>query len=251
MANQTIQLLCKGFEKPETKKTQFWLLIDPDKCSDAGKIAQSATESGVDAILVGSSFLLSNPPEKTIEQIKKRSALPVLLFPGGSAHVSTNCDAMLFLTLLSSRNPRWLIDEQVLAAADVFRNQIPVIPTAYLLIESGALTSVGFFSSSPPIPREKPSIAVAHALAAKYMGMHAVYLEAGSGAELPVPVDTIKKTSQATDLFTIVGGGIRTPQQAAERATFADAIVVGNFFENETNLPLLKSFAYAIHSARS
>ncbi len=246
---ETISALSRRFEWKRTSP-QFWLLIDPDRVESAGEIAEIAEQSGVDIILVGSSLLVERPVEEVIDQVRNASKLPVIIFPGGGGQVSSKADAILFLVFLSSRNPRWLVEEQVLAAHKVKRAKLAVIPTAYLLIESGTRTSVEFFSNSLPIPRNKPDIAVAHALAGQFMGMNAVFLEAGSGAAEPVPPEMVKSVADSTDLFLIVGGGIRTPEQAEERARWADAVVVGNFFEGEGNLARLREFVEAVHSAR-
>lgn len=234
-----------------SKKSQLWLLIDPDRVSDdeLRELAESAQRYNVDAILVGSSILVQKSLHSAISVLKSNCALPIIIFPGGREQIAQNADAILFLTFLSSRNPRWLIDEQVLAASSIAKMKTPVIPTGYLLIESGSSTSVGFFSSTPPLPRNKPDIAVAHALAAQYMGMHTVFLEAGSGAKFPVPIEIVEEVANASDIPVIVGGGIRSPKEAAERAKFADAIVIGNFFEKIENLSMLRDFIDAVHSA--
>ncbi len=250
-----ISKLCQTFSiRDEIKEPQFWLLVDPDRSSvdSLPAIGEHAQEAGVDAILIGSSIILNAAVqmEQSISRLKSSCDLPVVIFPGGRSQLSKNADAMLFLSFLSSRNPRWLIDEQVLAAPVVKRMAVPTIPTGYLLVESGALTSVGYFSVTPPLPRKKPDIAVAHALAAQLLGMHAVFLEAGSGAEMPVPVEMVRAVSENVNIAVIVGGGIRSPEEAAERARFADVIVVGNFFEELEKMKLLRRFADAVHTAR-
>ncbi|RKZ33796.1 geranylgeranylglyceryl/heptaprenylglyceryl phosphate synthase [bacterium] len=232
----------------ERGRPQFWLLIDPDRAENIDSLVGSAQECGVDAFLVGSTILVRKPIDSVIKQIKSISDLPVIIFPGGHNQVSRSADALLFLTFLSSRNPRWLIEEQVLSAHKIRDINIPVIPTAYLLVESGEMTSVEFFSQSPPLPRNKIDIAVAHALAGRYMGMHCIFLEAGSGAKNPVPVEMVNEVSQNTHLFIIVGGGIRNPEDAGKRANFADAVVIGNLFEHKQNWERLRTFANAIHN---
>lgn len=231
---------------------QFWLLVDPDRTSlsNLGAIGEEAQKAGADALLVGSSLLVQSPLADAISALKSSCDLPAIIFPGGHGQLAKNADALLFLTFLSSRNPRWLVDEQVLAAPTVRQMKIPVIPTGYLLIESGSLTSVGYFSGTPPLPRAKPDIAMAHALAAQFMGMHAVFLEAGSGADLPVPTEMVQFVAENIDIPILVGGGIRSPEDAARRAKFADVVVVGNLFEKSDKLPMLKDFADAVHDAR-
>ena len=231
---------------------QFWLLVDPDRIAidTLPEIASKAEAAAVDAILVGSSILVQTSLRDTVSALKSECELPVIIFPGGNGQLASNADALLFLTFLSSRNPRWLVDEQVLAASTVKRMKLPTIPTGYLLIESGTMTSVGFFSGSPPLPRDKSEITVAHALAAQFMGMHAVFLEAGSGAQNPVPMKTIEAVAKELDIAIIVGGGIRSIADAEERARIADVIVVGNFFESPGKVGMLQNFTDAVHGAR-
>jgi phosphoglycerol geranylgeranyltransferase len=247
-------LLNNLLEKRSAEKhsPQLWILVDPDK-SDRTKlqtVAIAAQSAGVDCFLVGSSLLVNSNIDETVAVLKANCEIPVLLFPGARTQLAKNADGILFLTLLSSRNPRWLIDEQVLAAPQVYRSCIPTIPVGYLLIESGEQTSVGFFSSTPPIPRAKADIAIAHSLAAQYMGMRAVYLEAGSGAKSPVPVEMLRAVAAKIDVPLIVGGGIRTLEDAVERAKYADAIVIGNHFENSDNITEIGNFAKAVHSCK-
>jgi len=241
-----LDILTKEF-KWERKRPQFWLLLDPDNTQNTAELAHHAEENLVDAILVGSSILVESPIEETIEAVKSSSNLPVLIFPGGREQLSASADALLFLNFLSSRNTRWLVEEQVIASPMIKKLDIPVIPTGYLLVESGSLTSVGFFAGTPPIPRNKPDIAVAHALAAQYMGMRAVFLEAGSGAQNPVPNQMLEAVREKLDIFLIAGGGLRTPEQAAQSAKFADAVVIGNHFEVKDNWDEIAAFADAIH----
>ena len=249
--NEFIEKISSPFSVHNEEK-YFWLLVDPDRVSsdELISLADSAQKSGVDAILVGSSILVQKSLENAISVLKENCELPVIIFPGGRGQIASNADAILFLTFLSSRNPRWLVDEQVLAANTIREMKIPVIPTGYLLVESGELTSVSFFSTTPPLPRNKPDIAVAHALAAQFMGMHAVFLEGGSGAKNPVPVEIVEEVAKNIEIPLIVGGGIRSPKEAESRAKFADVVVIGNFFEKYENLSMLKDFADAIHSAR-
>jgi phosphoglycerol geranylgeranyltransferase len=162
--------------------------------------------------------------------------------------LSGSADAVLFTSLLSGRNPNLLIDEHVKAAPLVKSLKLEAIPTAYILIESGNLTSVCYLSNTVPIPRNKPEIAKAHALAAEYMGMKLVYLEAGSGATLPVPPDTVKQIRDYINLPLIVGGGITDPSYARRIASAgASFIVIGNVLEEDRTGALARSFAEAIH----
>ena len=160
--------------------------------------------------------------------------------------VSSSADALLFLSLISGRNPNLLIGEQVKAAPAIKKAGIEVIPTGYMLIESGVLTSVSFVSNTLPIPRNKPDIACAHALAGQYLGLKLIYLEAGSGAEKPVPPVMVKAVSQYIDMPVIVGGGIKDPEYARTLAdSGASFVVIGNALEDTPGL--VEEFAAAVH----
>lgn len=226
------------------------LLIDPDSSSERSylSLAEAASDCGVDAILVGTSFMLNMNFSEAVRNIKEATPLPVIIFPGSYAQITPHADAILFSSLLSGRNPTYLIDEQVKGAPLVKRCGIEPIPTGYLLIESGPLTSVQFISGTLPIPAAKNDIACAHGLAAQYLGMKFVYLEAGSGAETPVPVGMIRDLSEYIDIPVITGGGLRSPEQCAQRAEAgASFLVVGNCFEDEHRFSLLREMTSAVH----
>jgi phosphoglycerol geranylgeranyltransferase len=165
--------------------------------------------------------------------------------------VSRRADAILFLSLLSGRNPLYLVEEQVRSAPLIKERGLEPISVGYLLVGSGGRT-VHFVSGTEPIPADRPEIAMAHALAAEYMGMRAVYLEAGSGASSPVPPETIRAVRGYVSVPLFVGGGIRTAAQAAAaREAGADFIVVGHVLEGEVTAPVVRAFARAIHGERS
>jgi len=229
----------------------FLLLIDPDAVSEKNylAVAESAADNGVDAILVGSSFTLESRFSSAITKVKDVTKLPVIIFPGSFAQVAPGADAILFTSLISGRNPSYLIDEQVKGAPLVKRFELEPIPTAYMLIESGPLTSVQFISGTIPIPRHKYDIACAHALAAQYLGMKLAYLEAGSGAQNPVPCEMIQQVSAYVDIPLIVGGGLSNPERCAERVNAgASFIVVGNAIEDDNGGARLSEIAEAIHT---
>ena len=226
-------------------------LLDPDKLTDETleDTAVRCADNGVDALLIGSSLLFSPDLDEAVHRVKQQVDIPVLLFPGGSDHLSRYADAILFLSLISGRNPDYLIGAQVRAAPLIKEFGVEPIATGYLLIESGQTTSAEFMSDTRPIPREKPSIAMAHALAAEYMGMRLVYLEAGSGAKLPVPSDLIRQVRDYVSIPLIVGGGIRDPQIASEKvAAGAGFIVIGTILEECDSADLIREFADAIHT---
>ncbi len=240
----------KLLETKEKLGAGFLMLIDPDKIPEENylALADAADECGVDAILVGTSFMLSVDFPKAIKKIKERTDKPVIIFPGSFAQINPFADAILFSSLLSGRNPVYLIEEQIKGAPLIKRCGIEPIPTGYLLVESGAITSVLYISGTQPIPREKADIACAHALAAQYMGMKLVYLEAGSGAEKPIPTKMVQYVSSYIDIPVIVGGGLRTPESCAERVNAgASFIVVGNSLEKKFDPGYIKDLASAVH----
>lgn len=225
----------------------YFVLIDPDRQtpSEAGGLAKLAEENGADAVMIGSSIILEGTLDETVQEIKKTSKLPVILFPGASAHLSEYADGVFFMSLLSGRNPDFLITEQVKAAPAIYRSGLEAIPMAYLLVSSGKMTSVEFMSNTKPLPADKPDIAVAHALAAKYLGMKVIYLEAGSGAKESIPETLIAAIRKYVDLPIIVGGGIRDPKVAAGKIRAgANFVVTGTAIEKDPKV--MQEFAKAI-----
>ena len=228
----------------------FLLLIDPDRISERAylSLAEAAEECGVDAILIGTSFMLNTNFHYTVKKIKGATPLAVIVFPGSFAQVTPDADAILFTSLISGRNPNYLIEEQVRGAPLVKQYGIEAIPTGYMLIESGGLTSVQYISDTHPIPRTKHDIACAHALAAQYLGMKFVYLEAGSGAAQPVPEEMVRAVASYVDIPVLVGGGLTTPDACAARIEAgASFVVVGNGLENDPQLNLLRELTVASH----
>jgi phosphoglycerol geranylgeranyltransferase len=230
----------------------YLLLLDPDKLDPKnlqGFIAE-ATAAGVDAFLVGGSLMLSNEFDKMLKVIKESTNIPVVIFPGSVLQVSSYADALLFLLLISGRNADHLIGNQVLAAPTIRKMGLEAISTGYMLIQGGNVTSAEFMSNTKPIPREKADIAAAHAMAAEMIGLKMLYLEAGSGAQLSVPEEMIKKVSKYCSLPLIVGGGIRTPEEAKKKVQAgASFIVTGTIIEENADGSLIREFAKAIHSA--
>lgn len=208
-------------------------LIDPAKQTPktAGEIASDAAAAGSDGVMVGGSTRAGGKLlDRTVQEIKKAADLPVILFPASEAGVSRYADAIFFMSMLNSRDPYFIIGAQRLGAPLVKRFKLEPLPMAYLLVEPGG--AAGRVGKADLIPRGKSELAVAYALAAQYLGMRFVYLEAGSGAKQPVPVEMVKAVRKATDVTLIVGGGIRTPEAAAERVRAgADIIVTGTLVE--------------------
>jgi phosphoglycerol geranylgeranyltransferase len=231
----------------------YLILIDPDKI-DSGKLpafVRNATEAGADAFLVGGSLLSSNEIDKLIQLVKSNTSIPVVIFPGSLFQISSAADAILFLLLISGRNPEHLIGNQVVAAPIIKRIGLEAIATGYMLIEGGKTTSAEFMSNTRPIPRNKPDIAVAHALAAEIIGMKMLYLDAGSGADLSVPDEMIQKVHKHSTLPIIVGGGIRNAEEAAGKVRAgASFVVTGTINEQNADHTLVKDFAEAVHTAQ-
>lgn len=229
----------------------YFVLLDPDK-NDRNLLpafVRDATEAGVDGFLVGGSLMLSNELEELIRTIKQNTSVPVLIFPGGVMQVSPLADAILFLVLISGRNPEYLIGNQVIAAPIVRRSGLEAISTGYMLVEAGNTTSAEFMSNTKPIPREKPDIALAHALAGEIIGMKLLYLDAGSGAQLSVPEEMLDTVSRRCSLPIIVGGGIGTPEEARKKVeSGASFVVTGTATELNNHHSFIREFAEAVHT---
>lgn len=216
------------------KKPGVLALFDPDRMAieQVGDITKYVNDRGVAGFLIGSSLLVSQHLDTFTAEVKKHTHKPVILFPGGAHQVSANADAIFFLSLLSGRNAEFLVGEQVKAVFLIKKYGLDVIPVGYILIESGDCTAVEYISNTRPIPRLKPEIAMAHALTGEYFGMKYIYLEAGSGAQQPVPVEMVKKVKKIISIPLIVGGGIRSTEAAQDLIKAgADFIVLGSIIE--------------------
>ncbi len=213
------------------------VLIDPDKADSLAldKAILLYEQAKVDFFLVGGSLVHKNP-ENTIQTLKQNTDIPVILFPGSLLQYNSNTDAILFLSLISGRNSDLLIGNHVAVAPLLKKSEMEVLPTGYILIGTGKPTSVEYISNTTPIPAEKTDIAVATAIAGELLGLKLIYLEAGSGAENPVPLEMIKKVKQNIDIPLIVGGGLKTEAQVVNACqNGADIIVVGNALEANPN----------------
>ena len=213
------------------------VLLDPDKVDfEAIKfLIDKINNSPATHIFIGGSLVFSNSIEILISEIKVFTSLPVLLFPGHPSQIAENADGILFLSLLSGRNADYLIGHHVKAAPILKKSKLEIIPTAYLLIESGGITAVEKVSKTIPIPRKHIDQAVATAQAGELMGNKLIYLEAGSGALQAVPQEMIQKVTQSVEIPVIVGGGIRT-KEGIENAynSGATMVVIGTAFENDS-----------------
>jgi phosphoglycerol geranylgeranyltransferase len=226
-----------------------WLLLDPDDFSprEGVRLLVRAQANGIDALLVGGSLMQSDAFLAFVAAVKKAATVPVILFPGDATQLSPAADAVLYLSLVSGRNPVMLIGEHVKGAPLIKKFGLEPIATAYMLVESGAVSSVEFMSNTRPLPRSKPKIAAAHALASQYMGMQMIYLEAGSGAPQTVPLEMISLVRKTVGIPLIVGGGIRTPETAAEiLAAGADIIVTGNLVREKNGVQTLAAITRAV-----
>ncbi len=216
----------------------FALLMDPDNYSlaEAEKMAGLAQKSGVDFLLVGGS-LLSNNITGFIDILKSNSDIPVVLFPGSTFQLAENADAMLFLSLISGRNPELLIGNHVIAAPLLKKMKLEVIPTGYILVDGGKTTSVQYMSHTTPIPADKPDIVKATAMAGEMLGMKVLYIEAGSGASNVFSPEILKDISTHIDIPIIYGGGIKSPEQLKHQMeSGVDMLVVGNSIEKNPEL---------------
>ncbi len=230
------------------KGAGFLVLLDPDRMSvsEIVELAKKSEKGGADGFLVGSSLLLSTRFDEAVKEIKANVDVPVTIFPGNANQVSRYADAILFLSLISGRNPHLLIGEQVKAAPAIKEFGLEPIPTGYMIIESGGATSVQFMSDTQPIPKNKPDIAKVHALAAEYLGMKFVFLEAGSGAENSVPDVIIREVNDFVSIPIIVGGGLKDRDMAYNKVkSGASLVVIGNCLEKDDSI--IKEFAEAIH----
>lgn len=235
------------FKQPGKK---FAALIDPDKPSDKTlrKLAQCASGSGVDFFFVGGSLLTNDNLESCIKILRSEAqGIPIVLFPGNSYQLSRHADAFLFLSLISGRNAEMLIGRHVIAAPYLKMSGLEVISTGYMLIDSGGPTSVSYMSNSMPIPADKNDIAICTAMAGEMLGMKLIFMDAGSGGLNPVPLAMVQDVHQSVDVPLIVGGGIRTPEQAGEiAAAGADVVVIGNTLEKKPEM--IAQFVAAIKS---
>mgnify|MGYP001274878819 FL=1 len=236
-------------EKKAKGKKLFAILIDPDKQKNSvlSLIVQKANEANVDYFFVGGSLLTNDNLDECIKTIKNNSNIPVILFPGNAMQINKNADGILFLSLISGRNPELLINKQVISAPILKQTSLEVISTGYMLIDSGKPTTASYMSNTLPIPRNKNGIATSTAIAGEYLGMKLIYMDGGSGAEKPIEIDMIKQVSNQINIPLIVGGGICNAQKAIDNCNAgADLIVVGNAIEK--NADLILEISKAVHS---
>jgi|SRR6218665_714867 len=227
-------------------KKHFAVLIDPDKFESL-QILKLAEEAKVDFIMVGGSLLTNGNFETCVEKIKKNTNIPVIIFPGNNLQISNKADGILLLSLISGRNPDLLIGKHVIAAPMLRSSGLEILPTGYMLIESGRQTAALYMSNTAPIPGDKHDIAMCTAMAGEMLGLKLIYMDAGSGAQNCVSEKMIEQVSKHIAIPLIVGGGINTPGKAIKACKAgADIIVVGNAIEKSKGL--LKKIAAAIQT---
>lgn len=215
------------------------ILIDPDKTpTDAiPKICNRISKSSTHFIFVGGSSVKIGIMDEFVSILKTHTSLPIVLFPGDYAQITHNADAVLFLSLLSGRNPEYLIEQQIKSVPFLKNSTLEIIPTGYILIDGGTHSSVLKVSNTSPIDQKNIELAVATAVAGMYKGKKLIYLEAGSGAQFPVNKNLIKNVRQHISIPLIVGGGIKTKKQLDTAfKNGADLVVIGTAFENNTAL---------------
>lgn len=225
--------------KSKANKEQLLaILLDPDKIdlNNAEILIEKINQSPATHIFIGGSLVENNILDKLILKIKQKCALPIVLFPGNPSQISNRADAILFLSLISGRNPDFLIEHQVKAAPILKQTQLEIISTGYILIKSGAETAVERVSKTTPLDRYNPDLALATAQAGEMLGNKLIYLEAGSGAKQAVPLEMIKKISQNIEIPLLVGGGI-IDLQGIQKAydSGADLVVIGTAFEKDVD----------------
>ena len=218
---------------------QFAVLVDPDNISETECIhlAIEAEKAKVDLFFVGGSLIAGNGLHSTIKTLKANCKIPIIIFPGNNLHIDAEADGILFLSLISGRNPEHLIGQHVLAAPILKRTKLEILPTGYILIDGGAPTTVSYISNTTPIPADKPTIAACTAMAGELLGLKLIYLDAGSGAKQHINRKLISTVRRAVDAPIIIGGGIDNEYKAQEiYEAGADILVIGNGIEKDFEL---------------
>ncbi len=245
----TQNLLSNFYERKANGQKSFAVLIDPDKVNSENfsKLLDLCVEYNVDYIFVGGSLIMDYVMAEVIAKVKEYTNIPVILFPGNSLYIDSQADAILLLSLISGRNPDFLIGQHVILAPILRKSGLEILSTGYMLIDSGQQTTVSYISTTTPIPYDKPGIAVCTAMAGEMLGLKLMYLDAGSGAINPVSQEMIAAVRKSVDTPIIVGGGINSIKKAKNALSAgADVIVVGNGIEE--NIDLLKQIALTVGS---
>jgi phosphoglycerol geranylgeranyltransferase len=236
-------------EKKKQGKKSFAVLIDPDKVNTSvlDELVELSVSAKVDYLLVGGSLVISNHLDECVQHIKRSCDIPVILFPGSPSQVSKYADALLYLSLISGRNPELLIGQHVVSAPFVRQSGLEIMPTGYIVVDGGAPTTVSYISNASPVPADKNEIAMCTAMAGEMLGMKLIYMDAGSGAKRPITESMIEAVAKHIEAPLIIGGGILEPEKAYLNCKAgADVIVVGNAIEKDASL--IKEMSDAVHS---
>ncbi len=217
----------------------FAVLLDPDKVEQdkLSELLIRTTDYPVDFFFVGGSLVTDYVHKEVIATIRRQSETPIILFPGNPLHIEPSADAILFLSLISGRNADFLIGQHVIAAPLLKKSGLEILPTGYMVVDSGTQTTVSYVSGTMPLPYDKPGVAACTAMAGEMLGLQLMYLDAGSGARRPVSPDMIAAVRAVIDVPLIVGGGINSGEKAYQALKAgADLIVVGNGIEQDPDL---------------
>ena len=220
-------------------KKSLAVLLDPDKLGTGGLAShiRKLDAAKPDFFFVGGSLITGNSFHILVEAIRRNSEIPIVLFPGSNLYIHSDADGILLLSLISGRNPEFLIGQHVVAAPVLKNSGLEILPTAYMLVDGGKPTTVSYISNTQPIPADKPEIAACTAMAGEMLGLRLLYLDAGSGALNPVPAAMISAVKESTALPLLVGGGIRSAELAKQAwQAGADCLVIGNALETDAGL---------------
>jgi len=248
-ANESMNIYKKITVNRKAHKKSFALLIDPDKQNKNQllSIIEKAKDANTDYFFVGGSLLTNDSLELCLNTLKKNSTIPIVLFPGNAMQVNDKADGILFLSLISGRNAEMLIGKQVITAPILKKSYLEVLPTGYILIDSGKPTTVSYMSNTTPIPANKDAVAACTAMAGEMLGLKLIFMDGGSGAKNPISETMIKEVRKSITVPLIIGGGINSGKKAiANCKAGADIIVVGNAIEKNKNL--ITEIANAVHS---
>src|SRR5690554_266542 len=242
MHHQSMKLNKDIYKSFSSKTGQIAVLIDPEETNSEQKlqdIVEKAEFAKVDYFFIGGSTVTREDFQKTSSILKTLTKIPLVIFRGDHQQLSNDADALLYLSLLSGRNPEYLIGQHVKSAQEVIQMNIEVIPTAYILIDGGNQSSVAYVSQTTPIPRDKTAIALNTAIAGVLQGKDVIYFDAGSGANQPVDRHLIRQVKKQLDTITIVGGGVRSIEQIEVlKKAGTNVIVIGNKIEEDINFLL-------------
>ncbi|MGZ8556836.1 MAG: phosphoglycerol geranylgeranyltransferase [Chitinophagaceae bacterium] len=236
-------------EKKKQGKKSFAVLIDPDKVNKPmlDELTHLCVSANVDYLLVGGSLVISNHLDECVQHIKQNCSLPIILFPGSPSQISKYADALLYLSLISGRNPELLIGQHVVSAPFVRQSGLEIMSTGYIVVDGGAPTTVSYISNALPVPADKNEIAICTAMAGEMLGMKLIYMDSGSGAKRPIAESMIEAVAKSISCPLIIGGGIRDAEKAYLNCKAgADVIVVGNAIEKDASL--IKEMSDAVHS---